>query len=125
MNKKIIAMITTLTILGSNAVLFSTTASAKTLDNNTKQEQKLNKDDNVKNPKISARIAGIVLVTAKSGANLRSGAGMGYSKVATAPYRTELSYTGSTAYDSQGNTWYSVEYRGRECWISSQVGDLG
>lgn len=133
MNKKIIAIATTLSILGASTMLFSTPVNAKTNDNNVKQEEKAKKDEvkqdqkvkkeETKDPKAYAQ-AGVVRVTARSGGNIRSGAGMQYGKVATAPYGAEIGWYRETRTDSRGIEWYLVEYNGKIGWISSEVGEL-
>ncbi|PWX70225.1 SH3 domain-containing protein [Clostridium perfringens] len=73
------------------------------------------------------KIAGIFTVTAKSGANIRAGAGTNYKIVATARYGAELYYMGEDRYDSKGVLWYKVKSENGKVtgWISSQVGWLG
>ena len=76
---------------------------------------------------INPKIAGIFTVTAKSGANIRSGAGTGYKIVATARYGAELSYHNQSKKDSNGVTWYKVSSENGAVvgWISYQVCWLG
>lgn len=114
--KKIVA----LTVLATSisGLAFNTTASA---------EEITNKDTlNVVESNINPKIAGMFTVTAKSGANIRSGAGTNYSIVATARYGAELTYCGEKKVVS-GVTWYKVlnESETVTGWISGTTGVLG
>lgn len=112
-SKKILSLLLSLCILSVSTAI--TTSNVKAV-NNTKNE-----------PKTTTRtmIAGIVTVTAPSGAYIRTGAGTNYSISGSAAYQTELQFTGDTAYDYNGVKWYNVFYGGGRGWISSQVSTLG
>lgn len=79
--------------------------------------------ETVSNPKL----AGVFKVTAKSGANIRSGVGTNYKIVATARYGAELDYMGEDRKGSDGKWWYKVkaEYSNTVGWISETTGWLG
>lgn len=75
---------------------------------------------------IMLMVAGIVTVSSKSGANIRSGAGTNYSKIPPAArYGEEIDYNGKQKTGTDGYTWYQVVWNGRVGCISSQVSWLG
>ena len=55
---------------------------------------------------------------------LRSGPGLGYSKVTTVKKGTNLTYRGSSSVDNRGVRWYNVTYNGSSAWISSRYSKL-
>ena len=114
--KKIIAF--TVLAASISGVTFNTTAHAQEITN---KDVSSVVEDNI-NPKI----AWIFTVTAKSGANIRSGPGTNYSIVATARYGAELKYCGDKQVVA-GVTWYKVraEFSTKEGWISGTTGWLG
>ncbi|WP_163234058.1 SH3 domain-containing protein [Clostridium sporogenes] len=126
-NKKIVASLLMATcIFSAGGGLFGMAANADTLNNNVAEtsniETTINDDDIV----ISPRIAGMVTVTSKSGANIRKGAGTNFSKInPAARYGEELDYCGKTKKGTDGVNWYQVEWQGQYGWISSSVSSLG
>jgi len=96
------------TIFGTTSGFFSTPASAKTI---TTTDKTVNS-----NAVITPRSQGSVVVTAKSGANIRSGPGTGYSIIGTLAYGDDTPY----AYQSS-NGWYKIEWGSSYGWISSST----
>jgi uncharacterized protein YgiM (DUF1202 family) len=113
--KKIVALAVITTSI--SGVAFNTTANAEEITNND--------ISNVVESNINPKIAGMFTVTAKSGANIRSGAGTNYSIVATARYGADLTYCGEKKVVS-GVTWYKVlnESETVKGWISGTTGFL-
>jgi uncharacterized protein YgiM (DUF1202 family) len=107
------ALTASVSMLGIN-----TTANAEEITHNNITE--------VIESNINPRTSGIFKVTAKSGANIRSGSGTNYSIVATARYGAELTFCNATRVDSSGVKWYKVqaEFSSVQGWISSTTGTL-
>lgn len=61
---------------------------------------------------------GYVYATAKT--NIRTGAGLTYSKVAMMFRGDYATYLGQSRVDSRGVTWYYVNYAGKIGWVSSR-----
>ncbi len=55
---------------------------------------------------------------------LRTGPGLGYSKITSVDEGTNLTYRGSSSTDSRGVRWYNVTYNGQSAWISSRYSKL-
>lgn len=113
-------------ITASNG-LFTMSANAETKNSvvveKTVEKSNIN-DTNKKNGPY--RIAGMVTVTAKSGANIRTGAGANYSKIPpAASYGEDLDYNGKSKTGTDGVKWYQVIWNGEVGWISSSVSRLG
>jgi uncharacterized protein YraI len=73
---------------------------------------------------VTPNLAGVVKITAVSGANVRSGPGTNYSIVGTAAYGAELAWYGVTKKDAYGVDWYEVLFGNHGGWVSSKVGVL-
>ncbi|MCW6094562.1 SH3 domain-containing protein [Clostridium sporogenes] len=114
-NKKILSLVMSLCVLGTSSMLFTSNVKAVA---NDKAVPVVTTNKGEETPPIQ-RIAGVVRVTAKSGANVRSGPGTNYSKKGTANYGAELQYAGQSK-----NGWYKIMYRGGYAWISSSVARL-
>lgn len=114
MIKKTVPILMSLCILGSSVILPGTITKAETTKN-------IDNDTVVVQP----RIAGMVVVTSSSGANIRSGPGTNYRKIGAANYGAELYYAYETKKDSSGVNWHLVQWGNSTGWISSQVGRLG
>lgn len=114
--KKIVAL--TVLMASISGVMFNTTASAEEITHND--------ISNAVESNINPKLAGMFTVTAKSGANIRSGPGTNYKIVATARYGAELDYCYEKKVVS-GVTWYKVkaEFSTVEGWISGTTGVLG
>lgn len=101
--------------------------SSMAFNTNVNAEEITNKEtSNTVESNITPKLAGMFTVTAKSGANIRSGAGTNYSIVATARCGAELTYCGEKKVVS-GITWYKVwnESETVKGWISGTTGVLG
>lgn len=124
--KKLISclLLTTCVFTASN-IVFNEKANADTV-NDSVVENLESQDGANKESIIQPRIAGVVLVTAKSGANIRKDAGTNYSKIPPAASKGEcLDYYGKTKKGTDGVDWYQVEWQGKVGWISSDVSELG
>ncbi|MGL4875056.1 MAG: SH3 domain-containing protein [Clostridium sp.] len=115
--KKIIAL--TLITSSLTGIGISLNANAQTVVNN----------EGIKTEETSVKpkLAGVFTVTAKSGANIRAGAGTNYKIVATARYGAELGYCGQSKYGTDGKLWHKVESENGKTtgWISETTGWLG
>lgn len=62
-----------------------------------------------------------VKVTAKSGLNLRAGAGTEHKKVVAIPYNKKVTWNGGkTKTDAKGNVWYKLTYSGKTGYAISK-----
>lgn len=55
---------------------------------------------------------------------LRTGPGLGYSKITSVSSGTTLTYQNSSSVDSRGVRWYKVSYNGSSAWVSSRYAKL-
>ena len=102
-------------LLSSNATVFATEG------NNPPAVEVVVGDGNS-----SIMTAGVFVVTASSGANIRTGPGTNNSIVAAVPKGTELGlWEPLPSYDSYGNAWYAISYNGLKRWIAASTGIAG
>lgn len=123
-NKRIIAcLLMSACIFSVGSSIFNIEANAVTTDKAV-VEQKEGVHDS--EDEIMPMVAGIVTVSSKSGANIRTDAGTSYSKIPpAAAYGEEIDYNGKQKTGTDGYTWYQVVWNGKVVWISSQVSWLG
>lgn len=57
-------------------------------------------------------------------ANLRSGAGLGYSIKTSIPKGKTATYLNESKKDDRGVRWYYVKYNGKSGWVSSKYAKL-
>lgn len=56
--------------------------------------------------------------------NLRTGPGLAYDTVTSVSSGKHLDFLGESSVDERGVTWYLVDYKGANCWISSKYSEL-
>jgi len=60
-------------------------------------------------------------VYAKDGdSNVRTGPGLGYTSLGVLKKGDSANYLNSSSEDNRGVTWYKIEYKGKDAWVSSR-----
>lgn len=116
MNKKLLSLLLSASIVGVSTGVLTLPASAETKDNIASENTQIDETS-----VITPRTVGSVVVTAKSGANIRSGAGTEYSIKGTLAYGEDAPYAYESKKDSNGTTWYKIEWGSSYGWISSST----
>lgn len=70
-----------------------------------------------------SNLAALADVVTTGNVYLRTGPGLGYSKITAVPPGTTLEYLGETSVDDRGVAWYKVSHNGA-CWVSSRYSTL-
>ncbi|AOR24984.1 SH3 domain-containing protein [Clostridium taeniosporum] len=119
-SKKVLSLLLATCIVGTSIEVFSVAVNAKVRDSITIEESNTVTDENneVSHRRVP-RSVGSIVVTARSGANIRKGPGTNYKKIGAIAWGEDTPY----AYEKK-NGWYKIEWGDSYGWISASTCEL-